>query len=168
MCGIRVVGCRRIYALGGIMFFAALTSVHGAETERAKRVLMISTEGRFTPAIVMVEQGVREALRQEYPSPIEFYAEYLDASRFPGEKFHRLFREYLREKYVRHPPDLVILLYARNFEIAGQFPAQVFPNAPVIVAGLSEDTIRLKRLGRNVTGFSYKADFRGTMDFILR
>jgi len=123
------------------------TGVHGADGDRVKRVLMISTEGRFTPGIVLAEQGVQDVLLKRSPSRIEFYAEYLDASRFPDESHHRLFREYLRDKYRQNPPDLVMLFYTRNFYLAGKLPAELFGQVPVVAAGLSEEEIPVGRLG---------------------
>ena len=39
---------------------------------------------------------------------MEFYAEHLDANRFPEERHYRLFREYLQEKYAQNPPDVIV------------------------------------------------------------
>lgn len=151
-----------------ILLFTAATSAHGADAERAKHVLMISTEGRFTPGVVLAEQAVQEVLLNRSPSRIEFYAEYLDDSRFAGESHHRLFYEYLRDKYSHNSPDLVILFYTRNFYFAGQLPAQLFGQVPVVAVGLSEEEIPVDHRGANFTEFAQRVDFRGTMDLIIR
>jgi hypothetical protein len=77
---------------------------------RAKRMLMISTGNRFAPGFAVAEQSALDTLRQLESGQMEFYSESLDIVRFPSESYHRLFRNYLSEKYVDDPPDIVILI----------------------------------------------------------
>ena len=84
---------------------APVTIASGSDASRAKRVLMLFSESKFLPGDTLAEQAARNVLEQGGHS-MEFYAEYLDAGRFPDEKHYRLFREYLREKYGQRPPDL--------------------------------------------------------------
>jgi len=79
----------------------------GDETARIKRILILFSENKFLPGNALVEQAARKVLEQS-GRPLEFYAEYLDAGRFPGENYYRLFREYLQEKYRLRPPDLIL------------------------------------------------------------
>jgi len=76
------------------------------EPGRAKRVLMISTGSRFSIGFPTLEQNAVEKLRQMYSGQLDFYSEYLDIIRFPSEKHHRIFSDYLHDKYAGDVPDL--------------------------------------------------------------
>jgi signal transduction histidine kinase len=134
--------------------------------QRTKRILMLFSESKFVLANVIIEEAARNALIQGKGS-FEFYAEYLDANRFPEENHYRLFREYLQAKYAQRPPDLVMPFLARNFELAGQLPAELFPKTPVIFAALTEADIPSPRLGANVTGVVERMDVSGALGIIL-
>ena len=91
--------------------FSAVSLVHGADSQRAKRVLMISTGSRFSIGFPILEQNAVDKLRQLRPGELEFYGESLDIIRFPSKSYHRVFRDYLRDKYAGDIPDLIILFY---------------------------------------------------------
>ena len=56
------------------------------------------------PVNVIAERAAKAELQSHSTNRIEFYAEHLDAMRFPGESYYKLFRKYLREKYAQRPP----------------------------------------------------------------
>jgi len=99
---------------------------------------MLFSEGKDLPVNVVVEQAAKAELQSHSANRIELYAEHLDASRFPGESYYKLFREYLREKYARQRPDLVMAFLARGFGMAGELPAEVFPDVPVVFVSVNE------------------------------
>ena len=113
--------------LFAISFFVAVNDTPAAEATRAKRVLMVSTGSRFSIAFPTLEQNAVDKLRELNSGNLEFYSEYLDIIRFPSEKHHRIFREYLRDKYADDVPDLIILFYAGNLRVAKEALAQLFP-----------------------------------------
>ena len=113
-------------ALCALLIFAAVTLASGADSDRPKRVLIISTGSRLAPGFMLVDQQLTQALAK-IPTPIETYAENLDIVRFPTERFGRIFSEYLTEKYAEQPPDLIILVYVGNLGIAGKLLQQLFP-----------------------------------------
>ena len=156
-----------VHLAGLLALFFALVTVAGAETQRTKRVLMLFSEGKDVPGNVVVEQGARDVL-QRSAHPLEFYAEYLDAGRFPEENYYRLFREYLQAKYAQRPPDLVMAFVARKFELAGQLPAELFPTIPVVFGALTEAEIPRAYLGSNVTGVVQRMDVQGALGIVLK
>ena len=124
----------------------AATGAGSADQERAKRVLMLFSESKDLPANIFLERATPAELEKRSRARLEFYAEYLDATRFPSENYYRLFREYLREKYAQQPPDLLMIFYTRTLKLAGRLPAELFRGVPVVAAGLSEEEIPLERL----------------------
>ena len=151
-----------------LLLFAALNAASGAEEARAKRVLMISTGSRSAIGFSLIEQNAVEKLRQLRPDGVEFYTESLDIIRFPSESYHRLFRDYLRDKYADNIPDLVILFYVGNLGVAEKLLGELFPGIPVVVAGLTEENISTNRVSSHVTGIAQRSDIGGTMELMHR
>jgi PAS domain S-box-containing protein len=147
--------------------FSASSNIYGAESERPKRVLIISTGSRLAPGFTLVDQQLLQAL--SIPSvQIETYAENLDLVRFPSERYRRIFSEYLTAKYATHPPDLVILVYVGNLEIPGKLLPQLFPGTPIVVAGFTEEEVRTDQFGPLVSGLAQRVNPRATLELILR
>ena len=66
-----------------LVFMAAACGVYGADTETAKRVLIISTGSRYSPGFTLVDRVILDALANLPTGPIETYGENLDILRFP-------------------------------------------------------------------------------------
>jgi hypothetical protein len=126
-------------ALALILFGRPVSFAAAAQEVRAKRVLVISTGSRFSVGFPIVEQNAVEKLRQLYPAELEFYSEYLDIVRFPSASYHRVFRDYLRDKYADDVPDLIVLIYVGNLGVAEKLLEQIYPDTPVVAAGLTEE-----------------------------
>jgi PAS domain S-box-containing protein len=145
---------------------AAATHAPGAEAPRAKRVLIISTGSRFSVGFPLAEQTAIDQLRQLYSGDLEFYSEALDIIRFPSETYHRVFRDYLRDKYADDVPDLILLIYVGNLSLAEGLLGQLFPATPVVAAGLTEEEFPLGRaVGRGV-GIAQRSDPGGTIKLL--
>jgi PAS domain S-box-containing protein len=156
-----------IFALCALVFLAWTGGVDAADGERAKRVLMISTGSRFS-SFPIAEQAVVDRLRELYRGELEFYSEYLDIVRFPSESYQRLFRDYLRDKYGRDLPDLIFLIFVGNLGTAGELLIELFPRAPLVVVGLTEEELSARLLPGRVTGVAQRSDPVGTIELILR
>jgi signal transduction histidine kinase len=165
---IRHLGCWAIYALCVIGCPIVTSAAHAAEAARGKRVLIISTGSRLSPGFALVDQGVLEALGKIPSVRVETYAENLDILRFPTERFQRIFKEYLTEKYAEQPPNLIIFVFVGNLGIAGELLQQLFPGTPVIVAGFTEEEVPLEQFGSLVSGIAQRVDPRGTLELIFR
>jgi PAS domain S-box-containing protein len=160
-----------LFAVGvlcALFIFAAVCAANGAEGERPKRVLIISTGSRLAPGFVLVDQQLLQALEKIPAARIETYAENLDIVRFPAERSQRIFSEYLAAKYAAYPPDLVILVYVGNLEIPGKLLPQLFPGTPIVVAGFTEEEVRTDQFGPLVSGLAQRVNPRATLELILR
>ncbi len=93
-----------LLVLGGIFCLVVVSGVGAAENMAAKRVLILSTGSRFAPGFALAEQSALDTLRKLGAGEIEVYSESLDIVKFPNERYRRLFRAYLHEKYAESPP----------------------------------------------------------------
>jgi PAS domain S-box-containing protein len=162
-------GLVRRWAFAVALLFLLPTLACGAQATESppKRVLLISTGSRLAPGFIAVDQQILQALRTIQSERIETYAENLDVIRFPAERSRRIFTEYLAEKYASYPPDLVILVFVGNLGIIGKVLEPLFPGAPIIVAGLTEEEIRAEDFA-GFSGVAGRVDPGGTLELILR
>ena len=66
--------------------FSATSDLHAADSQRPKRVLIISTGSRLAPGFVRVDQQLLNAIGNIPSVPVDIYAENLDLVRFPSEQ----------------------------------------------------------------------------------
>jgi hypothetical protein len=69
-------------------------------------VLVLYSDERLLPANIILDQAIRAAFAVGTNNRVEFYSEFLDVARFPGEEQQQ--RDFFRDKYLERPPDLVI------------------------------------------------------------
>src|SRR4030095_7789467 len=78
------------------------------EPARPTGVLTLYRNGGADPVYAAMDKGLQAALRSAPAGSIEYYAEYLEGSRFPGESQSLLMRDYLRQKYADNRIDALI------------------------------------------------------------
>jgi len=157
-----------VWPLCTLLIFVAAFTASGVEALQPKRVLIISAGSRLAPGFVAVDQQLLQALRNIPSAQIETYAENLDLVQFPADRYRRIFSEYLTAKYAEHPPDLVILVYVGNLGITGKLLPQLFPQTPIIVAGMTEEALQPGQFGPLVSGLAQRVNPRATLELILR
>jgi PAS domain S-box-containing protein len=117
---------------------------------------------------MVVDQQLLQVLGTIQSPRIETYAENLDLLRFPNENYRRIFSEYLTAKYAEFPPDLVILVFVGNLEISAKVLPQLFPNAPIIVAGFTEENLQANQFDSRVSGVAQRINPEATLELIAR
>ena len=157
----------RWVALSILVVCITVASANGADSGRAKRVVVISTGSRFSPGFALAEQNAIDTMAKLGPGRVDFYSEYLDIVRFPSESYQRIFRNYLHEKYADNPPDLLMFIYVGSLGITAKLLGQLFPEVPVVVIGLTEEKVATDQLGSLVSGFAQHVDPRTTIEMIL-
>src|SRR5689334_15617096 len=96
-----------------VSFFAAqlwfwpLNALLGQTSPVPKRILEVHWEDK-TEAGEAFDRSLQEALRSAAHGPVEFYSEFLDATRFPGEEQSQALAAFLRHKYASRKMDVVI------------------------------------------------------------
>jgi hypothetical protein len=78
------------------------------------------------------------------------------------------FRRICAKNMLNNPPDILILIYVGSLGIAAKLLAQLFPEVPVVVIGLTEEKVATDQLGSLVTGFAQQVDPRTTIEMLLR
>src|SRR5262245_19673241 len=73
-----------------------------------KRVLVLYWYGKDFPANVRFDRSFQAALQSAPDGTVEYYPEYLESDRFPGENQASLLHDYLRQKYADRTVDVLV------------------------------------------------------------
>jgi len=132
---------------------------------RAKKVLLIFSEGRDLPGTLMLEQSVRSELLKS-ATPVECFTESLDAGHSPSARHFQVFRDYLQSKYAGQNLDLVLLFLSRDYQLARDFPLR--EQVPLVLVSVGDLPVPSLPAGRPFTGIFQRFDVEGTLNFIFR
>src|SRR6185503_2706383 len=96
-------GTTRIIQTGALLAWAVIwcwPQVGGAQqVTQPKRVLVLYWYDKDFPFNSTFDKSFRAALQARPQGTVEYYPEYLESNRFPGENQSRVFGDYLRHKY---------------------------------------------------------------------
>lgn len=140
---------RLAFALAAALSASTLSPSVSAQSLSPKTVLTIHSGAENYPSNPMLDAGIRDALEARSDLHIDYFAEYLEADLFPGERATLAFRDYIRRKYEGRRIDVVIAITRVALEFALDHGDELFPGAPVVFAGLVPD--EMLRRG-NLTG----------------
>src|SRR5262245_18254794 len=133
-----------------------------------RRVLLLFTEPRLTPALIKVDAALRGTIESQSPVPVSVYTEYLDTNMFDGEVPLAELRELLRRKYATRPPDVILAAGSRALRIALHNRAALFSNAAVVFTAVDPVAAADLQLGADVTGTWLHLGWRETLDLARR
>jgi PAS domain-containing protein len=128
----------RLLSLGATMLLIlnlAGTSVLGQAPTPSQRVLMLYSDERLLPANIIMDEAIRAAFAAGTKNRVEFYSEFLDVARFPGEEEQQ--RDFFRDKYRARPPDLVIAVSGGAVGLPGG--AKLFAGVPIVYCSFAGD-----------------------------
>ena len=132
----------------------ALLFLFGAESRAAepRRVLMLHAFNYTFPATTLIADGARKRLLERSPQPLEIDADFLDLARNTDAEYESRIAMFLRAKYQKHPPDVVITLGSAALPFIVRHRDDFAPNAPVVFTAISPQNYGASRLPPNVTG----------------
>ena len=128
----------RLLSLGATMLLIlnlADTSATGQAAAPVQRVLMLYSDERLLPANIIMDEAIRAAFAAGTKNRVEFYSEFLDVARFPGEEQQQ--RDFFRDKYRARPPDLVIAVSGGAVGLPGG--AKLFAGVPIVYCSFAGD-----------------------------
>jgi len=106
--------------------------VAAEDAQAPLRVLVLFDEGRDLKGLELIKGGFETTLLAGTTRPVEFFHEYLDASRFQEVGHHRLFADYLRTKYGEVRLDLIVPIIHSRMDLASRIPRELFPDVPIV------------------------------------
>ena len=146
-----------------VLFFALAVECRGAEP---RRVLMLHAFNYSFPATSVIAEAARKQL-VEYSKSIEIDAEFLDLARNTDEAHALRAASFIRDKYGRHPPDLVITLGSAALPFVVKH-RDLLPNVPIVFTSISPQTYAALRPPPDVTGIITAFDLAKTLTLAER
>ncbi len=142
----------------------------GSATAQASRnVLVLYSNGRLVPGNVDVEAGLRASIVSTIDRPVHINSEFLDRPEFVGDGYEQVMLAYLRDKYVEHPPQVVVAVGRDALDFLLRQRSQLFPGVPVVHAAvIAAMPPRLGPLPDDVVGVPIDYDIQGTVLQALR
>jgi PAS domain S-box-containing protein len=110
-----------------------------APAKPLQRVLVLYSDERLLPANIIMDEAIRAAFSVGTSSRVEFYSEFLDLARFPGEAQQQRQRDFFRDKYQERPPHLVITVSGAALAFTVKYRGEVFAGAPVVHCAVAGD-----------------------------
>ena len=117
-----------------VLVLCAQVSLANAQEASAapKRVLVLhyyGPEQSITPAL---DQALQVALRSGSNVDLEYYSEYLETYRFPGDNYSPLLRDFLRQKYAGQDFDVIVAIFDGALEFLLRYRSDLFPDVPIV------------------------------------
>src|SRR5205085_1334328 len=120
------------------------------------------------PANVSFDQTFQTTLQSDPAIKIEYYAEYLDSTRFPGEHQEEFLHDYLREKYAGNSIDVVVASPDPSLEFLLKYRADLFQNSPIVAVTVQRPPSEILNAGPGLTGIVRANTHRATLDLALK
>jgi len=110
--------------------------------------------------------GIFTELKARYPTLVPF-VEALDTKRYPSPDHLDLIKDYLARKYHDRTIDLIIALDNPALDLITQNPTDLFPDVPVVFAGVNGFNPEMIAGRKKITGVIERQDVAGTLRMAL-
>src|SRR5262245_12004843 len=137
------------------------------ESSAPKSVLVLYWYGKDFPANVELDKGVQTILRSNPAWAVEYFPEYLESNRFPGESHSLALRDYLRRKYADHRIDAIISMSRPALDFLLKYRKDLFPNTPIVYHTNTPIDL-VNPMAAGITGVVVDNVYQKTLDLALR
>ncbi len=155
-------------ALSVLLLCLLAPSVGMGQQAAPKQILAIYWYSKDYPGNIEFDTRFQAELRRRAPAGVEFYSEYLEDNRFPGENQSILFREYLRRKYAGRPLDVIAANTHTTLNFLLENRDVLFPRVPIVFGTLDPPPPEQLQQGAGATGILYLFTYRETLELALR
>ena len=155
-----------VWFIGLVVFlFPHVLPVKAAATP--KRILALYWYNKDFPSNPAFDRSFQAALKSAPAGSIEYYSEYLESDRFPGENQSEVLRDYLHQKYANRSIDVVVAVSDVPLEFLLKYRDSLFPRTPIVFVGIKPPATN-EPSGPGLTGIVLAGGYRKTLDLALR
>jgi PAS domain S-box-containing protein len=151
-----------------IIFTLSAFSPQSRANDVPRRVLILHAFNYTFPATTVIAEATRKRLLERSPQRIEIDADFLDLARNTDPAYEARTATFLREKYARNPPDLVLTLGSAALPFIVKHRDEIAPNIPVVFASVSSRGYAAVRPPADVTGIISEFDLERTLGLAER
>lgn len=150
-----------------VAFVCALSALAcsplSANDEGPRRILMLHGFNYTFPATTRIGEAARKSLL-ERSRKIEVDAEFLDLARAADSDYELRLADFLRQKYARRPPDVIMTLGSAALPFLLKHRAAIAPNTPVVFTAVSSQGYAETQAHPGVTGIISTFDLHKTLE----
>jgi len=155
-----------VWFIGLVVFlFPQVSPVKAAATP--KRILALYWYNKDFPSNPAFDRSFQAALKSAPAGSIEYYSEYLESDRFPGENQSEVLRDYLHQKYANRSIDVVVAVSDVPLEFLLKYRDSLFPRTPIVFVAIKPPATN-EPSGPGLTGIVLAGGYRKTLDLALR
>jgi signal transduction histidine kinase len=125
-----------------------------------RSVLIIDQLEPGTPFFIGFLDAFRSTMNASSNTPVSYYPEHLDFGRFNGREHEDLLRSYFRGKYHQGSVSVIVVDGSGALEYALRLRNELWPEVPIVFAGVDKNTAALTNLPSNVTGTTMRTTLR--------
>lgn len=135
---------------------------------QVRNVLVLETGAAGRPVANDLTRELSDALAavSSPAAQLAVYFEWLDLDRFAGDAYAAKVRGYLADKYLAHPPDVLVALGDPTIHLLAEWRPATWPDTPLLFAANSQDAADLATRAGRATGLVTRLD--GVMESTLR
>jgi PAS domain S-box-containing protein len=158
-----------VLALFAWVLVVPMAEVVGAQpASEPKRVLVLYWYNKDFIGNSMFDQAFQAALKSAPGSQVEYYAEYLETDRFPGEAQVLVLRDHLRAKYAGRKIDVVVGLADPPLNFLLKYRNELFPNSPIVFNAAQAPAAEQRAAVPGITGLLTANTHKETLDLALK
>jgi PAS domain S-box-containing protein len=133
----------------------------------AKRVLVLYWYNKDFSSNVIFDRSFQTVLKSAPAGSIEYYTEYVESNRFPGENQSEALRDYLRQKYASRTIDVVVAVSDVPLEFLLKYRDNLFTQTPIVFVAIERPATN-EPFGPGLTGIVLGSGYKKTLDLALR
>ncbi|MFL6275738.1 MAG: PAS domain-containing protein [Blastocatellia bacterium] len=154
--------------LAGLVIVLSPAAARAQRARHPKGVLVLYWYNKDFPGNVIFDQNFQAALQSAPGGTVEYYPEYFETDRFPGESYEGLLRDYLRRKYADRTIDVVVAAGDPPLEFLLKYRNELFPHTPIVFAAAKVPAAEVLAAGPGMTGFIILGAYKETLDLALK
>lgn len=139
---------------------------YAQQSTASKSVLVLYWYDKSFPGHVSWEQNF-QAILNATPDSLEYYPEYLEANRFPGENQSQVLHDYLLKKYADRTIDVVVAQSDASLSFLLKYRNDLFPNVPIVFYSASGPLPSELQGETEMTGVVVISSYKRTLELAL-
>ena len=128
-------------------------------------VLILHWYGKDFPGNADFEQSFKEALKSARNGPVEYFAEFLEEDRFPGQA--QLIHDYLIQKYKSRKIDVVVAVTDAPLKLLLDYRHDLFPDSAIVFLAIKPPAPDVLSNGPGMTGVVPVSTHKQTLELAL-
>ena len=129
-------------------------------------VLILHWYGKDFPGNADFEQSFKEALKPARNGPVEYFAEFLEEDRFPGQA--QLIHDYLVQKYKNRKIDIVVAVTDAPLKFLLDYRHDLFPHSAIVFLAIKPPAPDVLSIGPGMTGIVPVSTHKQTLELALK